>query len=91
MLEVIRKILSKIFMNRIEQKTNQQLSQSQNAYRKSTSTTAVIWTHKWMPTRTQVQEIAIFITEIGMSSTFDTIYRDELFKIIEEFLDEDSL
>ena len=26
-----------------------------------------------------------------MSSTFDTIYRDELFKIVEEFLDEDNL
>ena len=26
-----------------------------------------------------------------MSSTFDTIYRDELFKIVEKFLDEDNL
>ena len=91
MLEMIRKILSKIFMDRTEDKTNKQLSQSQNAYRKSTSTADVIWAHKWMATRTQVQEIAIFITRIGMSSTFNTIYRDELFKIVEEFLDKDSL
>ena len=78
-------------MDRTEDKTNKQLSQSQNAYRKSTSTADVIWAHKRMATRTQVQEIAIFITRIGMSSTFNTIYRDELFKIVEEFLDEDSL
>ena len=41
--------------------------------------------------KTQVQDISIFITGIGMSSVFDTIYRNELFKIVEEFLDEDYL
>ena len=44
-----------------------------------------------MAAKTQVQDIAIFITGIDMSSTFDTIYRDELFKIVEEFLDDDDL
>ena len=43
-----------------------------------------------MAAKTQVQDIAIFITGINMSSAFDTIYRDEL-KIAEEFLDEDDL
>ena len=41
-----------------------------------------------MAAKTQVQDIAIFITGIDMPSAFDTIYRDELFKIVEEFLDE---
>ena len=91
MLEVIQKILSKIFMNRTEDKINKNLSQSQSAYRKSRSTTDVVWTHRWMAAKTQVQDIAIFITGINMSSSFDTIYRDELFKIVEEFLDEDDL
>ena len=44
-----------------------------------------------MAAKTQVQDMTIFITEIDMSSAFDTIYRDELFKIVEEFLDEDNL
>ena len=44
-----------------------------------------------MTPKTQVQDIAIFITGIGMSSVFDTIYRSELFQIVEEFLDEDYL
>ena len=44
-----------------------------------------------MAAKTQVHDIAIFITGIDMSSAFDTIYRDELFKIVEEFLDEDDL
>ena len=43
LLEVIRKILSKMFMNRTEDKINKHLSQSQSAYRKSTSTTDVVW------------------------------------------------
>ena len=44
-----------------------------------------------MAAKTQIQDIAIFITGIDMSSAFNTIYRNELFKIIEEFLDEDDL
>ena len=44
-----------------------------------------------MAAKTQVHDIAIFITRIDMSRAFDTIYRDELFKIVEEFLDEDDL
>ena len=44
-----------------------------------------------MAAKTQVQDIAIFITGIDMSSALDTIYRDELFKIVEAFLDEDDL
>ena len=78
-------------MDRTEDKINKHLSQSQSAYRKSRSTTDVIWTHRWMAAKTQVQDIAIFITGIDMSSAFDTIYRDELFKIVEEFLDDDDL
>ena len=43
LLEAIRKILSKIFMNRTDHKINQYLSQSQSAYRQSRSTTDIVW------------------------------------------------
>ena len=46
LLEVILKILSKIFMNRTEDKINKHLSQSQSAYRKSRGTTNVIWAYR---------------------------------------------
>ena len=91
MLEVIRKILSKTFMNRTEDKINKHLSQSQSAYKKPRSTTDVAWTHRWIAAKTQLQDITIFITGIDMSSTFDIIYRDELLKIVEELLDEDDM
>ncbi len=42
LLEVIRKILSKIFMNRLEKKIDSYLSNSQSAYRKGRSTTNVV-------------------------------------------------
>ena len=44
----------------------------------------------WMAAKTQLQDIAMFITRIDISSAFDTIDRDELFRIVEEFLDEDD-
>ena len=91
LLEVIRKILLKIFMNRTEDKINKYLSQSQSTYRTSRSTTDVVWAYRWMAAKTQVQDIAIFITGIDMSNAFDIICRDELLKIVEEFLDEDDL
>ena len=46
MLEAIRNILSKIFMNRTEDKINRYLAQSQRAYKKSRSIADIIWTHK---------------------------------------------
>ena len=91
LLQVIRKIPSKIFMDRTEDKINKHLSQLQSAYRKSRSITDVICTHRCMTAKTQVQDIAIFITGGDMSSAIDTIYRDELFQIVEELLDEDDL
>ena len=36
-------------------------------------------------------ETSFFISGIDMSSSFDTIYRDKMFKKVEEFLDEDDL
>ena len=43
-----------------------------------------------MAAKTQVQDIAIIITAFDMSSAFDTVYRDQLLKVVEEFLDEDD-
>ena len=65
LLEVIQKILSKIFMNRTEDKINKHLSQSESVSSNYRSTTDVVWAHRWMAAKTQVQDIAIFIT--GMS------------------------
>ena len=46
LLEVIRKLLSKIFMNRTEKKLENYLSKNQSAYRKGRSTTDLVWAHR---------------------------------------------
>ena len=59
LLEAIRKILSKIFMNRTKDKINRYLAQSQSAYRESRSTTDIIWAHRWIVAKTQIQDVTI--------------------------------
>ena len=53
LLEVIWKILSKIFTNRTKNKIIEHLSQSQSAYRKFRNITDVVWdSHRWMAAKT---------------------------------------
>ena len=81
-------------MNRTESKINKYLSQSQSTYRKSRSTTDVVWVHRWMAAKVQdILVIAIFITpESTCPARLTQSYRDELFNTnIEEFLNEDGL
>ena len=91
LLEVIRKVLSKIFMNRTDKKIGQYLSKAQSAYRKGRSTTDVVCAHIWIAAKPQEQDITIYIIGIDMPSAFDTIYREELIKIATEILDDDEL
>ena len=91
LLEVIRKILSKILMNRIDDKIDAYLSKNQSAYRKGRSTTDIVWAHRWLSAKAQEQDIIIYITGIDMSSAFDTINREELLNITAGFIDEDEM
>ena len=90
LLEVIRKFLSKIELQRIEKELNLYLSKSQSAYRKFRSTTDIIWAYRWILAKVQEQEIEVLITGIDMSSAFDTIKRDKILQIVEEILAEDE-
>ena len=80
-----------MIMNRTGDKINRYLSESQSAYRKSRNTTDVIWVHRWMSVKAQVEKIKIFITGIDMSSAFDKIYRDKLLQGVEKLIDKDEL
>ena len=91
LLKVICKILSKILMNRIDDKIDAYLSKNQSAYRKGRSTTDIVWAHRWLSAKAQEQDIIIYITGIDMSSAFDTINREELLNITAGFIDEDEM
>ena len=90
LLEVIRKILSKIFLNRTDHKINQYLSQSQSAYRQSWSTTDIVWAYRWIAAKAQNEDLKIYSTGIDMSSAFDTIDRQTVLNIADRIIDEDE-
>ena len=91
LLNLLRKILSRITTTRIEPKTDEYLSKSQSAYRKGRSTSDVVWAYRWILAKVQEFRIKIYIIGIDMSSAFDTIYRDKLINIVENVLDEDEV
>ena len=84
-------MISKIFMNRTEDKIDKQLSQSQSAYRKKRSTTDIVWAYRWIVAKTQKEELEVFSTGIDMSSAFDTIHRDKVINICQQILNEDEI
>ena len=92
LLNTIRKVMSNITLNRINDKVNEYLAQSQAAYRKGRSTTDILWAHKFVAAKVQkYKNLEIYITGIDMSSAFDTIHRHKLLEEMETFLGEDEI
>ena len=58
-------------MNRKEGKINRHIAQSQSTYRKGRTTTDIIWAHRWIIARKQIQDITIYVTGTDMASAFD--------------------
>ena len=90
LLLVIRKILSKVALNRSQKKIDGHLSYSQSAYRKWRSTSDVVWAYRWLTAKIQEYNMTIYITGIDMSAAFDTISRHKLLEIAERTLSEDG-
>ena len=57
-------------MNR-KDKINRHLAQSQSTYSKGRTTADIIWTHRWIIAKKQIQDITIYVTSINMASVFD--------------------
>ena len=90
LLLVIRKVLSKIALNRSSKPIGTHLSFSQSAYTEGRATTDIVWAYRWIIAKTQEYKITIYVTGIDMSSAFDTINRKKLLEIAERILDEDG-
>ena len=92
LLQMIRKTLSLITLNRINHKVNNYLSASQAAYRKDRSTTDIVWAHRFIIAKSMLyRDNPVNIIGLDMSSAFDTIDRAELISILETIVDEDEL
>ena len=89
LLNVIRKTLSLITLNRIKEKVNKHVQHTQAAYRPNRSTTDIVWAHRFICSKVQLyQDVEIIIVGIDMSSAFDTIERGKLMQELETLLHE---
>ena len=59
LLEISRKILSKILLNRIQPKVNTYLSKCQGAYKIGRSTADIVWAYRWILSKIQEQDLTI--------------------------------
>ncbi|GFS00539.1 RNA-directed DNA polymerase from mobile element jockey-like [Elysia marginata] len=72
LLNTLRKVLSLIVLNRTKHDINEYLSPSQSGFREGRSTSNIVWSHRWLVSKTYAEDIDFFITGIEMSSAFDT-------------------
>ncbi|GFR77850.1 reverse transcriptase (RNA-dependent DNA polymerase) [Elysia marginata] len=91
LLNTLRKVLSLIVLNRTKHDINEYLSPSQSGFREGRSTSDIVWwSHRWLVSKTYVENIDFFITGIDMSCAFDTIDRHLLLNILKNIIREDE-
>ena len=90
-LPIIRKVLSNIVLTRIKGRVDEYLSASQGAYRAKLSTTDIVYCHRWIATRIQKRQETVYVTDIDMSSAFDTIRGKKLIELFSTFLENDEV
>ena len=90
LLSSIQKISNNV-LSRIKDKVERHISQAQNAYRNTCSTVEIVWTYRWMKTKTQIVKDKILVTGIGLSSVFETINLNKLIETLKEIVDKDKL
>ena len=91
LLNTVRKSFSLITLDRIREKVETYLSANQSGFRPFRSTSDVVWTHRWLAAKTALSDLEIKVTGIDMSAAFDTIQRQRLLQILEQFLEEDEI
>jgi len=92
LLNIIRKILAIIILNRIEKKLDKDIPISQAAYRKGRSTTGNVFTFKILAEKVIIEDNAeIHLRLLDMSKAFDNVSRENLINDLKEILQEDEL
>ena len=92
LLNSIRKILSKITMNRIRNKTEEYVGSYQSGFRNGRSTTDIVWFHKWNIAKALTySNEEYYILGIDLSQAFDTVDRLLLINVLEKILNKDEI
>ena len=90
LLTVLRKTLSLLTLERIQEKVKEQVSPNQSGFRKGRSTTDCLWTHRFLAATAlrckskDDKPFKIHITGIDFSKAFDTINRQKLIEILKK-------
>lgn len=78
LLNVVRKVLSIITLNRLSPKLDPFIGQYQSGFRHGRSTTEVVWCKRWLTSLVTLYALDIHITDIDLSHAFDTVDRSLL-------------
>ncbi|GFS21665.1 retrovirus-related Pol polyprotein LINE-1 [Elysia marginata] len=81
--------VSLIAQNRTKHDINEYLSPSQSGFREGRSTSDIVWSQRWLVSKTNAENIDLVITGIVLSSAFDTIDR-HLLNILKNIIREDE-
>jgi exonuclease III len=90
LLNMTRKILSNILLNRIYSKLDNNISINQSGFRYKRSTTDIVWAYRWLMAISKKFNIEINIIGIDLSKAFDCINRNILLNNIKEIIDDDE-
>ncbi|GFR95935.1 endonuclease-reverse transcriptase [Elysia marginata] len=66
LLNSLRKVISLIVLNRTKHDINEYLSPSQSGLREGRGTSDIVWSHRWLVSKTCAENIDFFITGIDM-------------------------
>ena len=92
LLSILRKILAICMLRRCLKKFLEKVPSTQAAYQQGRSTTELVFSFKVLAEKAIMSEdYKIILLLLDMSKAFDTVRRNELFKILKEILDKDEL
>jgi len=92
LLNMIRKVLCIIMLNRLKDKINSKIPDSQSAYKQGRNTTENVFAIKIMIEKAMTMNNSeINVLLLDMSKAFDSVYRDVLIEDLQLILDIDEL
>ena len=87
LLSIAGKILATVLLNRLNEHLEQSgfLPESQCGFRKDRGTIDMIFTARQLQEICQEQNVDLYMTFVDLTKAFDTVSREELWKIMEKF------
>ena len=87
LLSIAGKILARVLLNRLNEHLEQSglLPESQRRFKKERGTIDMIFTARQLQEKCQEQNVDLYMTLVDLTKAFDTVSREELWKIMAKF------